>query len=191
MTEMFYALVHFPEIDIININRLRKKYDPTYKNFDPHITIMFPVPDSEGEDRLLAHIKSILKNWEVFPIQLGGFVKSWDHWLFLTLQEGKLEVIQLYNEIYSGILSNFRRTDIEFIPHIGLGLFIKENENYNFKDPQKLEFDEQLYNRGLSEAEALGLNYRCYFDKVNFLKLTNDLSKIVMNEEIKLESVST
>jgi 2'-5' RNA ligase len=89
---MYYGLVHFPKIDIKHIDLLRKKYDPTVDLIQPHITIMFPVPDEVGEAALVQHIERVLKPWKPIPIRTRGFHKSWDHWLFLTLEEGNPDV---------------------------------------------------------------------------------------------------
>jgi 2'-5' RNA ligase len=181
---MFYGLVHFPDIDYSKINQLRNKYDPTCRIIDPHITIMFPLPASVGETDLIQHLTTVLKSVTSFSIHMAGFIKSWDHWLFLTLREGNSEVIQLYDQIYSGVLSSYKRSDIPFIPHIGLGLFTKKGADYSLLDPQKVELDQKRYNKALREAESLDLNYKSVLDKVSLLKLNHDLSKVIWRKEM-------
>lgn len=127
---MYHALVHFPQIDIRRIEQLRRRYDPTVDLIAPHIPLLFPVPDTVSVDALTAHISPIVASWRPFPIHIRGLYQSWDHWLFLTLQEGNREVIRLYHTFYSGILRAYRRTDIEFVPHIGLGLFVTAGAAY-------------------------------------------------------------
>jgi hypothetical protein len=73
---MIYALVHYPNIDIQKINQFRKKYDPQIDLIQPHITLMFPVPESIGESFLANHIENALSNWRAFPIHLQGILKS-------------------------------------------------------------------------------------------------------------------
>ena len=43
---MFYALVHYPNIDTRRINEFRRKYDPHFDLIEPHITFVFLVPES-------------------------------------------------------------------------------------------------------------------------------------------------
>ena len=186
---MFYVLVHFPDIDYSKINQLRRKHDPTYGVIDPHITLMFPVPASVGEGNLTQHLTTVLKSVKPFSIHMSGFVKSWDHWLFLTLKEGNSEIIQLYNQIYSGLLLSHKRSDIPFIPHLGLGLFTKKGTGYTLLDPKELEFDQKRYKKALKEAESLDLNYKSQVDKVSLLKLNHDLSEIIWQKEIYLNDV--
>jgi len=123
--EMYYALVCYSEIEFQHINIIRKKYDPTFNIVDPHITILFPVPETVGQENLINHITTIVKNQRPFPIHIYGFEKSWDNWLFLCLKRGNDEIVSLYKELYKGILQKYQRSDIEFIPHISLGLFVK------------------------------------------------------------------
>jgi len=184
---MYFTLVHFPNIDYSKINRLRKQYDPTYRIIDPHITVMFPVPVTVDEEKIINHIQNVLRNWKSFPIHITGLVKSWDHWLFLTMQEGRPLLIQLYREIYSGMMTKWKREDIEYIPHIGLGLFLKEKYRYNVKDPKKLELAEISYVKAHQEAESLDLDYTSDFNQVNLIKLNGKLSKIIWNQKTVLK----
>jgi hypothetical protein len=175
---MYYAIVHFPDIDTTHIQQIRNKYDPTADLVAAHIPILFPVLDEIGEDALVHHFTSVIEHWEQFPIRINGLFKSWDHWLFLTLKDGNAEVIRLHSEIYTGILQPYQRTDIEFVPHIGLGLFIREGDNYDYKNPKELEFDEQKFELALNETNKLNFDYQCIFDKLHMVMIANDFSKI-------------
>ena len=120
---------------------------------------------------------------------MAGFVKSWDHWLFLTLKEGNAEIIQLYDQIYSGILSSNKRSDVPFIPHIGLGLFTKQDNQYSFLDPTEIEIDNKRYDKAHREAKSLGLEYNSHFNKVSLITLNHNLTKIVLRKDIVLNNV--
>ncbi len=170
---MYYGMGHFPDIDITRINAIRRKYDPTADIVDPHITVMFPVPDEISEEALAQHLTQVLKSWRPFPIRIGGFCKSWDHWLFLTLREGNDDVIRLNRAIYTGILKPYHREDIPFIPHIGLGLFVMEDAEYDMLNPQQVAFDEVRYEAALREAEAARLEYDCLLDRLDLVVLTD------------------
>jgi 2'-5' RNA ligase len=183
---MYNALVHFPNIDITHINLIRNKYDPTVQLIAPHITVLFPVPDEVGEKDLIKHIEGVLKPWKPFPIRINGLYKSWDNWLFLTLKDGNAEVIRLHTQTYTGILQPYRRKDMDFVPHISLGLFVKDGISYDLIRPQELDFDERKYKVALHEARDLGLDYRCVLDKLQLVKLTNDFSRIEASREFLL-----
>ena len=183
---MYYALVHFPDIDTSDIDKFRRKYDPTIDLIEPHITVLFPVPDTIGEKALVEHINHVLFSWKPFHIHIHGFHKSWDHWLFLTLEEGGTDVSRLNRDIYTEILAPYRRDDIEFIPHKGLGLFVKNGADYSLKDPQQLEFDEAKYEVALKEARALDLDFKCTLEKLHLVSLADDLSWVQREKEFLL-----
>lgn len=142
------------------------------------MTIMFPVPTSAGKVKIIEHIDNILKSQHQIDLNFGRLEKSWDHWLFLTLKEGEKVIKKLYTEIYSGFLSQHRRDDIEFIPHIGLGLFLKSKSQYDPKNPRNLTFDEETYRQALAEAESMDFNFKCTLNILDLVELNDDFTEI-------------
>jgi 2'-5' RNA ligase len=183
---MFYALVHYPSIDIKHINQFRRKYDPHVALINPHITFVFLVPESVGEANLISHIESVLNHWQPFAIQLKGLHKAWDQWLFLILAEGNESVTRLHRELYSGILAAYYRPDIEFVPHLGLGLFARQDANYDIRNPQEVPLDVEKYSQALKEAQQLDLDYHCVIDRLLLVKISDDISRIVWSKEFPL-----
>jgi len=176
---MYYALVFFPRTKINEINKIRQKHDPTFNLINPHMTIMFPIPDLALKGRIIKHIENVLKKQKSFQIHFGELKKSWDYWLFLTLKEGEQDIKKLYNEIYSGFFSQYRRDDIEFIPHISLGLFLKNQSEYDIKNPEELIFDEDTYRQALAEAKSLNLDFQCTVDNLDLVELNDDFTQIM------------
>jgi 2'-5' RNA ligase len=175
---MYYGLNFYPQLNAELaelINSIRRKHDPTVGFAKPHITVLFPVPDSIGEPQLINHIQSVLNDWSPFEIRLGGFHKSHDHWLFLTLTEGEAQIKQLYRSLYTGILAEYRRDDIEFVPHLGLGLFIMEGSKYDWDNPQEANFDQERYDEALQQAKALPLHSRFVVKKLHLTKVPNEV----------------
>lgn len=168
---MIYALVHYPNINTRRINQFRRKYDPQAGLIEPHVTLMFPVPESIGEDNLVRHLENILGSWQSFPIHLQGLQISRDDHLFLLLQEGNVNATRLHDEIYTDVLGGYWRKDLPFVPHLTLGVLNK--------DPANRE-------RLLKEAGQLELNYQCVLDKLYLVKVNADRSKIVWSKEFSL-----
>jgi 2'-5' RNA ligase len=185
---MFYALVHYPQIETKHINSFRQKYDPHADLIGPHITFMFLVPESIGEAALINHIDNILSRWRPFPVHLKGLHKSWDHWLFLILAEGKDDVILLHRDLYTGILAEYHRPDIGFIPHLGLGLFAKRESNYDIRDPREVSLDVESYSLALRDAQQLDFDYHCEVDRLHLVKISDDISEIEWSKEFRLRS---
>ncbi len=168
---MFYALVHYPNVDTQPINLLRKRYDPQVDLIEPHITLMFPVPESIGENNLVSHLHSVLDGWQPFPIHLQGLQKSWDDYLFLMVEEGNAAIIGLQSEIYTGVLADYRKEDRPYVPHLTLGAFAKNANEYA---------------EALEEARRLDLDYRCVLDKVHLVKVNDERTQIVCSKEFSL-----
>jgi 2'-5' RNA ligase len=169
---MPYALAHYPAVELGSINRLRSKYDPQFHLIAPHITIMFPTPDSIGERNLVSHIEGVLRRWKSFPIRLKGLQQSWDEYLFLLLNKGAEDVIRLHDEIYTGLLSEYRDGVRQFIPHVTLGAFSAKRGERAL---------------ALKEAERLNLDYECMLDRLDLIKVNDERSQIVWNKEFLFE----
>jgi hypothetical protein len=194
---MYYVLLYYPKFDRKTgekIEVFRRKYDPFVDSWKPHMPFIFPVPcDEIEEERFTEHVETVLKRWKPFPIHIGGLKKSWDHLLLLLLGEGNEKAIALHDELYTGILEPYLRRDIEYIPHIGIGLFVRKNADYNALDPKIADFDAKLYSQALKEAESLKIDS---FDTIDKLVLTKEILKtgtalhidrtVVSSKEIKL-----
>ena len=168
LTGLTYALVHFPEIDTERINLLRKRYDPQVNLIEPHITLMFPIPEVIGENNLVNHIVKVLGNRQPFQVHLQGLERSWDDYLFLMVEEGKADIISLHDEIYTGVLAAYRKADLPYVPHLTLGVFAKNTDEYR---------------QALEAARRLDLDYRWVLDKIHLLKIDDGMTQIVWSKE--------
>ncbi len=168
---MVYSLVHFPNIDLGQINEFRSKYDPQFQLIQPHITLMFPVSDSVGEETLVDHLRAVLRDRQSFPIHLQGVAKSVDDYLFLLVDEGKDNIADLHARIYMGVLADFRRRDLAYVPHITLGMFANNKTEIS---------------QALGEAERLDMNYRCLMDRLELLKINDQRTQILWSREFLL-----
>jgi 2'-5' RNA ligase len=175
---MHYALVFYPQLDSElreAIGRIRRRYDPTADRSEPHITIVFPVPEAVGEAELVSHIEDVLGDWRPFEVELGGFHKSRDHWLFLALATGEREVKDLHRLLYTGILDKYRRDDIDFVPHVGLGLFVKEGSKYNWDHPREADLDQGRYDEALQQAKTLPLGSSYIVERLHLVKIPDEV----------------
>jgi len=91
-----------------------------------------------------------------------------DEYLFLLLNKGEGDVIRLHDEIYTGLLSEYRDELRPFIPHVTLGAFSAKSEEYA---------------QALKEAEELMLNYEYMLDKLHLIKINDERSQIVWSKE--------
>lgn len=168
---MLFALIHYPALDNAQIQAFRRKYDPQVDLIAPHITLMFTVPASIGEDILIYHIKGVLTRWEPFPIHLEGVLLAPDNYLYLLVQEGKDSLTHLHDEIYTGLLATYLRPDIPYVPHVTLGILDSNSGNQASV---------------VQEAKQLGVDHHAVLNNLNLVKVNDDRSRIVWSKGFTL-----
>jgi len=122
---MSFLVLAFPALaegDFQRIQAFRKNYDPFCSVVDPHFTLVFPVNEIRKED-FISEIKKQSKNFQPFEfiIQKAIIHKDElndDHYIFLLPEKGWSNFIEIHDQLYSGLLKDHLRRDIEFIPHI-------------------------------------------------------------------------
>jgi 2'-5' RNA ligase len=141
---MYFALVHYLESYSPKIDEFRKLYDPRVDVTLPHLTFVFPLDVSIGEQQLIDHITAVLQDFSPIKATLGGVLKSWDNFIFLTVKEGSQQIIALHDELYTGILAPFLRKDIEYLPHVTLGTVIPANEHVSMLKAKELDIQQPI-----------------------------------------------
>lgn len=154
-----YALVFFLKNDLEHVQEFRKKYDPQWEIIAPHITIVFPLADL-SEESIVTHIEKVTKTIKPFEIRLRGFMKSFDHCLFLLIQEGKEEIIALHDQLYTDSFASYLRSDIHFIPHMTIGYFATKDD----------QLKRELYEEALAEATSIDFDIVCQFNSISLIK---------------------
>lgn len=149
----FLVLINKPPHIPDNLANFASEHDPYFKLVGMHTTLIFPTPVSVGIEELLEHIEKVLENWESFPVQFDQLEKSWDHWLFITPSIGKEKIIQLHDDLYTGLMKPFLREDIPFVPHLALGLFANRVKGYNPENPREMKLDTKTFNDARNWAE--------------------------------------
>ncbi len=108
------------------IQDFRKVNDELYYSVvEPHFTIVFPVLD-KGEDIFIQEIIAKTSQEKSFDFVLRCTTINKDafqeyYHIFLVPDEGFSKTIKLHDKLYSGILKDNHRLDIDYIPHIGIG----------------------------------------------------------------------
>lgn len=165
---MYYCFSFFPQFNpelTKAINAIRNVHDPTAPYYPPHITLIFPTHHSVGEQPLIDHIEKVLAHWSPFDIRLGGFRLKRDYWLFLLVAEGEDHLKKLYRDLHTGFLDDGRDVNW-FLPHVGLGLFVKEGRRHDWRNPLEADFDRERYEEAIHLVEALPLAEPILVDKL-------------------------
>lgn len=166
-------------IEVINIllkknkeiERVRKKYDKDYKKFKPHINIVYPF-EYANQEQLHSHIKESIQDTKPFKLVLKDLKKSSkDYYLYLTVDKGKKEILRIYKNLHSKILTKFVNKDMpKYTPHLTLGHF-----------KTKKEIDNAIKN-----IKKQKIKYETFVDEICLLTLRKDL-KIKSMKRFKLK----
>lgn len=126
---MSLLVIAYPTLSPDDTNRIqnfRALHDRLYYDVvPPHFTLVFPV-SNWSQEKFIREIKS-----RAFVVQTFSFVLrcatvnkdsfSPHYHTFLVPDEGYSHFVKLHDLLYSGLLSNDLRLDIDYIPHIGVG----------------------------------------------------------------------
>lgn len=147
------------------LNSIRKKYDPSYREIWPHMTLVYPFGKVDGSE-IREHINKVIKNFEPFEVSFKKTGKSAkENYLYLLVNKGKKKILKLHEKLHTGPLKNHHNPEMpNYIPHITLGVFdSKEDINEAIKSLQKKK-----------------LNFRFFFDRIHLMEFddNNSLNKI-------------
>ncbi len=126
---MSCIVLAYPEIrksDYQLIQNYRKEHDELfYSVVEPHFTVVFPVFD-HSEKEFVAEVRKTVQGVEGFEFVLRCATINKDafsnyYHTFLVPDEGYSHMVKLHDRLYSGLLKNNLRLDIDYIPHIGIG----------------------------------------------------------------------
>ena len=152
---MYYVLLIYPSVDEALVGAIRRHYDPTVDVIAPHVPVVYPVPGEVGRDPLISHVRNVTSACAPFEIRLGALHRSADHWLFLTPVDGDEDLRRLHLRLHTGLLAEFRATDRDYAPHVGLGFFLRTGATYDWRNPREKDFDAEAYGAALHEAQPL------------------------------------
>ncbi len=136
------------------VDKIREQYDPLANHVRPHITLVFPFDSNIETTELKEHISFVLSKIKTFEIILSGITptNSFGKYLFLNIQKGTDEIIELHKRLYTGILQNYFPEWLkgkDFLPHMTVGNIDNEedfemaiNETRNIVDSFKTTVNE-------------------------------------------------
>lgn len=170
-----WAVVFYLQPAHGGIEELRQRHDPTAELVRAHITVVFPIPGTVARGDLVEHIEGALARTDRFQIRLGGFDTAHDHWLLLTLSSGQERFRELHSLLYTGVLEEFRRQDLDYTPHVGLGLFLRQGVTYDWENPRESDFDQARHSAALEEARALDLGQPMLVEELHLVALPSEV----------------
>lgn len=148
------AVVHYPRLNRPALDEFRRDHDPFASSIAEHITLLFPVPSAP--DDVILHARAVAGTFAPFDLHIVGLRKTWDHWLYLSMREGRGQIVRLHDRLYAGPMAKHRRADLPFDPHIAIGFF--GLGPYDPLDPELVELDRDAYERARARADDLGVD---------------------------------
>ncbi|HDX9579722.1 TPA: 2'-5' RNA ligase family protein [Bacillus pseudomycoides] len=107
--------------DLYEIEEIRRDHDPLFGLIAPHITLIFPFASEVSNEILKEHIETNISNMNPFYITLNPIVANTKEYLFLLIEEGKENIIELHNKLYTDFLQSFLHKEIPYRPHVTVG----------------------------------------------------------------------
>jgi 2'-5' RNA ligase len=132
MTER--CIMIFPRFSNVKIiDKIREKYDPLSNYVRPHITLVFPFISDIETNKLKHHLENVLVSVKPFRIILKDIepVKSFGNYLFLNIEKGKEEIMDIHKKLYTGLLESYIPPWLstgQYYPHMTLGNISCEEE---------------------------------------------------------------
>ncbi|WP_342714723.1 2'-5' RNA ligase family protein [Bacillus paramycoides] len=108
-------------MSINEIEDIRKKHDPLFGLIPPHITVIFPFESSISNDELKLHILKLSKGIQEIEIEFANQITGEGEYLFLRVEKGQKQIEELHDLLYTGVLLQFLKEDIPYIPHVTVG----------------------------------------------------------------------
>jgi 2'-5' RNA ligase len=146
MTKMEQVII----INIKNkkeINKLRKKYDPNYKKYLPHLTLIYRFKKLPKEI-IQEHIKNSIKRIKPFEVIFKGYSKSSiGLYLHLNIKKGESKLMKLHKSLKTGPLRTIKNPKMpRYVPHISLGYCYNKNQLKKIMKslPKNLEVREKI-----------------------------------------------
>jgi hypothetical protein len=126
---MAYLVIAYPDLsdeDFAMIQAYRKVNDSFYYSIvEPHFTFVFPVFDQALEmftREVKEHVKDVPRiHFTIRCATVNKDAFSDNFYTFLVPDDGYSGIVKLHDKLYSGLLANNLRLDIDFIPHMGIG----------------------------------------------------------------------
>lgn len=104
------------------IKAIRAKYDPLADLIPPHVTLVFPFESDVSTEVLSVHLQNSVVGLKPFRLVMTGVTGADGEYLFLNVKVGNDQIIQLHDRLYTGLLKEYLRRSLTYIPHLTASL---------------------------------------------------------------------
>ena len=126
---MSYLALAYPDLQDVDFNLIqdcRRQHDSLYVDVvDPHFSFVFAIKDID-QAIFIQEVAEKAKNHRKihFVLRCASISKDGledSYHVFLVPDEGHSDIIRLHDTLYSGLLKDQLRLDINYIPHMAVG----------------------------------------------------------------------
>ena len=156
------AIVWFPAFEDAALNtriqRFRAEHDPLHTKIAPHVALVFPFHANMTVPQIASFVKRTLAGWPLIPVTFHGVESVADKFILLMCELRRDAIIELHNRLYRGVLKQFLRDDMVYLPHLTLGAGETDG------DFIRLKADAELLFRDTTAATLRSLSIVTYHD---------------------------
>jgi 2'-5' RNA ligase len=122
MALLIVAPLEASRLDLGRIESLRRRHDPHAAMIAAHVTLVFPF-ETPDADTAAIHLAGIAERQGAIALRLSAYLAVRDadarrSHVFLVPDQGRAEIEDLHDALYSGPLAGQLRPDLPFIPHV-------------------------------------------------------------------------
>ena len=117
-----WAIVIFPKHEhLAAIEEFRGTYDPLASLIPAHLTLVFPFESTLSAHELSAHMADVTQQHRPFRLCLRGVRGQAGEYLFLNVTCGHDQVMELHDQLYTGLLAPYLSLHVTYVPHMTIG----------------------------------------------------------------------
>jgi 2'-5' RNA ligase len=122
MALLIVAPLEASRLDLGRIEAVRRRHDPHHAVIGAHVTLVFPF-ETPDADTAAIHLAGVAERRGAIALWLSAYLAVRDvsdsrSHVFLVPDQGRAEIEDLHDALYSGPLAGQLRPDIPFIPHV-------------------------------------------------------------------------
>jgi 2'-5' RNA ligase len=117
-----YAIVAFPIFNAPDrVEGVRRRFDPLAGTLSAHVTLVFPFEGGPNRASIAQHVAVRIKGVEPFAVTFTDPSVEDGGYIFLNVVEGRQQIVDLHDRLYSGPLAQYLSADHAYRPHVTLG----------------------------------------------------------------------
>ena len=137
-----------------NIEAFRAQHDPLAAKIPAHLTLVFPFPCTLTATQIASHTRRIVAKWPPLPVVFRDVEGLLDEFILLMARERAEALTALHDELYTGVLRNFLRTEMTYNPHITIARVYSHSDSHSQSRFLSNSNSRESFHKILEQAES-------------------------------------